>query len=65
MAKVYKRICTKTQTIKVKNGDLLTIERSKEYMTSAVRPDKTVVVFCTYAPFPVVPAMHFAGAVAL
>ncbi len=65
MAKVYKRICIKNQAVKIENRYRVWILRGKEYATSHVRPDKTVLVYCCSTPFPAVPVTYFAGAEAL
>lgn len=51
--KTWNRICIKSAEVVAQNGDRHAIERGKEYLTSHVRKDGTVVVFGSFwTPFP-------------
>jgi len=55
-----KRICIKDFTLEAENGDLLVLERGKEYITSPEK-DGMVTVFTNF--WEKVPVSYFAGAV--
>lgn len=58
--KTFKRVCLEDYTIVDAEGTTFTVERAKEYTTSAEK-DGTVVVFSRY--WVTVPVRIFAGAV--
>lgn len=46
--KTFKRVCLEAHTVRDQEGTEFTIERAKEYTTSAERADGTVMVFSRY-----------------
>ena len=59
MAQTFKRICLMDYPIQDANGTTFTLRRAKEYITSPVREDGTVLVFSQY--WVRVPVTLFAG----
>lgn len=46
--RTYSRICIKDHTLKAKNGDLQSIKRGREYITSDIDENRKVMVFSTF-----------------
>lgn len=57
--RTFSRVCIEDDALEAQNGDRAEIKRGREYITSPVRADGTVIVFTNFwVPFPVT---RFAG----